>query len=113
MQERRAHERHPVWFPITVANGSGGEGTAISYDVSSGGLLMACPGRVEPGAEIIVKFRIRGDGPEQIARGRVVRVEENQPEGPWRWRIAVGFEDDVPEIEALLASSGVSPTRSA
>ena len=112
MQDRRAHERHSVWFPITVSSDSG-EGTAISYDVSTGGLLMACPGRVEPGAEITVTFRVRGDAPEQTARGRVIRVEENQPEGAWRWRIAVGFESEVPEIEALLASAPASGTSSA
>ena len=104
MQNRREHERHAVWFPISVSSAVG-DGIAISYDVSSGGLLMACPGRIEPGAEITVTFRLREGTPEQSARGRVLRVEENQPDGPWRWRIAIEFEHAVPEIEGLLARS--------
>jgi hypothetical protein len=111
MVERRAHARYAVWFPVVVTS-SVGEGIAISYDVSAGGLLVACPGRLEPGAEVEVTFRVRPEAPEQRARGCVVRVERNQEDddGPWRWRIAVEFDHPVPEIEALLASStGVRP----
>jgi hypothetical protein len=99
-----------VWFPIAVQS-SIGEGIAISYDVSSGGLLMACPGKLEAGAAVTVKFRIDASAPEQEVRGKVVRVEKNQndEDGPWRWRIAVEFEQPVPEVEALLAARGSSP----
>lgn len=108
MDDRREHARHEVWFPIAVSSRDG-EGLAISYDVSSGGLLMACPGRLEPGAEVTVTFRVREGAPEQTAKGRVVRVEENQPDGVWRWRIAVELEPRLTELEALLATAAPTP----
>jgi hypothetical protein len=100
MDNRREHPRHAVWFPVALES-AGQEGIAITYDVSSGGLLMACPGRLEPGAEVQVTFHLRPGAPEQRARGRVVRIEENDREGPWRWRLAVEFDAPMPDLEAL------------
>lgn len=112
MDNRREHSRHPLWFPISVVS-EGRDGIAISYDLSSGGLLMACPGRLEPGAEVSVTFRVHASAPEQQVRGRVVRIEDNQPasEGPWRWRLAVEFDAPVPELADLLASSSAALAR--
>ncbi|MDQ3035583.1 MAG: PilZ domain-containing protein [Myxococcota bacterium] len=104
MDDRREHARHAVWFPIAVRSADG-EGLAISYDLSTGGLLMACPGRVEPGAVVTVTFRMRAEAPERTAQGRVVRIEQNQPEGAWRWRIAVEFDAPMSDLESLIASS--------
>lgn len=104
MENRREHARHSVWFPIAVRSPDG-EGIAISYDVSTGGLLMACPGRLEAGAEVSVTFRVREGAPERSAQGRVVRIEENQPHGAWRWRIAVEFDTPMDDVETLIASS--------
>lgn len=104
MENRREHARHAVWFPIAVRSGDG-EGIAISYDVSTGGLLMACPGRLEPGATVTVTFRVGEGAPERSAEGRVVRIEENQPEGAWRWRIAVEFDTPMQDVESLIARS--------
>ena len=35
MDERRASERFPVWFPMTVVTDDGEEGTAITIDAST------------------------------------------------------------------------------
>jgi hypothetical protein len=107
VENRREHARHSVWFPISVRSPDG-EGIAISYDVSSGGLLMACPGRLEEGAEVTVTFTVPAGASERTARGRVVRIEENEPHGAWRWRIAVEFDAPMTDVEALLASSTAS-----
>lgn len=110
MDDRREHERYSVWFPISVAT-EAGEGIAISYDVSTGGLLMACPGRLETGASVEITFRVRADAPEQRIRGRVVRTQDNDPDGAWRYRIAVEFDHPVPELEAIVASAQGALTR--
>ena len=112
MDNRREHSRHALWFPIEISSESGGA-TAISYDVSSGGLLMACPGRLEAGALVTVTFRLLASAPEQEVRGRVVRIEENPAArgGPWRWRMAVEFDAPVPELASLLATSAAPIVR--
>lgn len=103
MSNRREHERHSVWFPVAIEAGDE-RGIAVSYDVSSGGLLVACPGRVEIGAEVSVTFRIARDGESRTVKGRVVRVEKNPPEvdARWKYRLAVEFLEPQPEVEALL-----------
>jgi hypothetical protein len=104
--ERRRQERYQVWFPMTVVTHDGQEGTAITYDVSSTGVLMACPGRLERGARVTLRFRIDPDTPERSIVGAIVRIEE-QPdeEGPWRYRMAVDFETAQPDLQGLLEAA--------
>ncbi|HJL14859.1 MAG TPA: PilZ domain-containing protein [Sandaracinaceae bacterium LLY-WYZ-13_1] len=102
--ERRAKERYRVWFPMTVVTEEGDEGTAITFDVSAGGLLMACPGRLEVGTPVTLRFKISGDDAEErrIA-AEVVRVEPGfDEEGPWRFRMAVRFAAPQPDLEGVL-----------
>ena len=104
--ERRRQERYQVWFPITVVTDDGQEGTAITYDVSSTGLLMACPGRLETGVHLTLRFRIDPDTPERAVRGSVVRVEDRPDEdGPWRHRLAVDFDEPQPDLQGLLEAA--------
>ncbi len=100
--ERREHTRHAVWFPVSIESPAG-EGVAITHDASSGGLLVSCPGSLEVGAVVTVTFRIRKDEPEHRVKGKVVRIIPTGDEGPWRFRIALGFDEPMPELEALLA----------
>jgi c-di-GMP-binding flagellar brake protein YcgR len=103
--ERRTNERYRIWFPMTVVTDDGEEGTAITYDVSAAGLLMACPGKLDVGAHVTLRFRVGADDPDQRAIGaRVVRVEDNAPdeEGPWRHRMAVEFDTPQPDLQGVL-----------
>lgn len=104
MDERRANERYRVWFPICVVTASGDEGTAITFDVSASGLLMACPGRLEIGEHVQLRFRVSEDDTEERSIGAsILRVEENPGEaGPWRFRMAVQFDEPQPDLEGLL-----------
>jgi len=102
--ERRANERYRVWFPLTVVTDEGQEGTAISYDVSASGLLMACPGSLQVGDEVTLRFKMAAaDERERAVRAKVLRVEAtSDPEGPWRYRMAVEFAEPQPDLEGLL-----------
>lgn len=106
VDERRSRERYRVWFPMSVIADGGAEGTAITYDVSASGLLMACPGRLEVGSKVALKFRMTPDAPERELPAKIVRVEERPDEdGPWRYRMAVQFDQPHPELEGLLAEA--------
>ena len=81
------------------------EGVAVSHNVSRRGLLMVTASTVEIGASIAVTFRIPPDAPEErTVLGRVIRVERNEvdPLGLWPHRMAIQFDDAVPELEPLL-----------
>lgn len=101
--ERRANERHRVWFPMTVVTEDGGEGTAITFDVSSTGVLMACPGELAVGSKVTLRFTLSTEDEERVLAGTVRRTELN-PEGDarWRHRLAVEFDDPHPELESLI-----------
>jgi PilZ domain-containing protein len=112
VDERRAKERYRVWFPMSVLTESGAEGTAITYDVSAGGLLMACAGRLEVGTRVTLHFRVgSGDPPERAIAASIVRVDENaEDDGLWRFRMAVQFDAPEPDLEAvLIAESNEAP----
>jgi hypothetical protein len=87
-----------------VADG-GDEATAITYDVSASGLLMACPGKLDVGARVELRFRVTSaEAEERVIVGRVVRLEprEDGDDGPWRYRMAVQFDAPQPELEGVL-----------
>lgn len=104
MDERRASERFPVWFPMTVVTDDGEEGTAITYDASAGGLLMACAGVLAVGAHVTLRFTLSAEGSERRVGARVVRVEEQKggDAGPWRFRMAVEYDEPHPALEGLI-----------
>lgn len=105
--DRRANERYRVWFPMSVVTGSGDEGTAITFDVSTSGLLMACAGRLAVGERVQLRFRIAEDDDERSIAASILRVEESADEiGPWRFRMAVQFDEPQPDLEGLLETSG-------
>jgi hypothetical protein len=114
MEDRRKHPRHRVWFPLTLRTEDGAEEAfAISYDLSSSGLLMACPGRLAPGTRVRIQLHAEGDGPPLEAEGEVLRVRDNDPEGaagPWRYRMAVRFTEPVPWLEAALQNAAEQAT---
>ncbi|GAB5550001.1 MAG: PilZ domain-containing protein [Sandaracinaceae bacterium] len=102
--ERRANERYRVWFPLTVVTDEGQEGTAISYDVSASGLLMACPGSLQVDDVVTLRFKLASDDQdERNVQAKIIRVEATtDPEGPWRYRMAVEFLTPQPDLEGLL-----------
>ena len=108
MDERRTGQRFEVWFPVQVepAESKGGAPRiTVSRDVSARGILLSAASELTPGAKVVVTFRILPDEKnERRVEGRVVRVDPNQedPHGLWPVRLAVEFDERLPELERQL-----------
>jgi len=104
MEERRSKERFSVWFPLTVITDDGEEGTAITFDVSAAGLLMACAGRLDEGAHVQLRFDSLGSDDEPLTIGaKILRVTEQDFEaGPWRYKMAVEYDEPHPDLEGVV-----------
>jgi hypothetical protein len=109
--ERRSDARYALWLPVRVDALE--EGVAVSHNISTRGLLLVTASTVAIGAPISVTFRIPADAPhERTVIGHVIRVERNEadPLGLWPHRMAIQFDEPVPELEPMLeeAESPVS-----
>ncbi|MCB9593626.1 MAG: PilZ domain-containing protein [Sandaracinaceae bacterium] len=103
MDDRRASERYPVWFPITVVTDDGEEGTAITYDASVNGILMACAGSLAVGSHVTLKFTLSSEGSERRVGATIVRAQEQTEDaGPWRYQLAVEYDTPHPDLEGLI-----------
>lgn len=106
--ERRGGPRFEVWFPVQVEPaGTDGSGPRItvSRDVSPRGILLSAASELTPGAKVFVTFRVLPDEKtERRVEGTVVRVEPNRedPDGLWPVRLAVEFDERIPELERQL-----------
>jgi len=110
--ERRSDERYALWLPVRVEALK--EGMAVSHNISRRGLLMVTASTVEVGALISVTFRIPPDAPEErTVVGHVIRVERNEadPMGLWPHRMAVRFDEPVPELVPLLEEADSPASR--
>jgi hypothetical protein len=99
----RRTQRFVVWLPVRVEELA--EGMAVSHNVSGQGILMVTASVLDVGSPVTITFAMPPDGAaERTAHGRVVRVEPNRedPDGLWRHRLAVEFDEPVPELEAVL-----------
>lgn len=112
----RKAARYTVWLPVRVEELS--EGMAVTHNASGHGALMVTASVLEVGSPVTITFEIPPDGSERkTVHGRVVRVEPNRedPDGLWRHRLAVEFDEPVPELVAVLtglAERGIAkPTR--
>ncbi len=108
MNDKRAHERFTLWFPIRVDNPSG-KLEAICRDASAGGVLIGsnrtAGADIEIGEAVMVTVPGRAEG--EIF-GRVVRIETPE-EGSGEWRMAIEFIHPVPELEALFKRTSSRP----
>ena len=86
---------------MTAVTDDGQEGTAISFDVSATGLLLAAAGKLDVGTHVTLKFTVTASDEERQVTGKVVRVEPHD-EAPWKHRMAIEFDEPHPELEGLL-----------
>lgn len=102
--DRRTERRFEVWLPVKVDSLK--EGIAVTHNVSQGGALMVTASTLEPGAAVHITLNIPDSNETHELDGRVVRVEPNvdDPHGLWPHRLAVEFDDAVPELDWALAS---------
>lgn len=83
---------------------------AISHNASGRGMLLVTATTLQVGAQVHIVVQLPPEGSEERkVSGRVVRVDKNKddPEGIWPHRVAVEFEEPVPDLEKALASLAV------
>jgi hypothetical protein len=110
--EKRGYTRYPIWFPVTV-QAEAGEVWAVSRDASPGGILLSGATSLQIGSRVTVTFRIRADDTtEHNVAGTVVRMAPNvddDPRGVWPHRMAIEFNEPLPEIELPLKRASERP----
>ena len=107
---RRENDRFQVWIPVKVD--ALREGIAVTHDASSRGVLMLTASTLDPGAPIEVSLKLPDQAVPKRVTGRVVRVENNEadPHGLWPHRMAIEFDEVVPELEWVVGAS-TAPSR--
>ncbi len=103
LMDRRGHPRHHLWLPVYCDALQGG--VSITHDASDNGMLLLT--RSKLAAEQLVKLRFTvppTQGQTFSSEARVVRVaiNEDDPDGLWRFRIAVAFEQTLDGLGPLL-----------
>jgi hypothetical protein len=104
-ENRRNAQRYEVWFPLDVKTERSERTVAITQDVSEKGMLVATPSKLSVGAEVRVSFKLPGPVEiEHVLEGVIVRVEKNDYDRRelWRYRVAIEFDDPLPELETVL-----------
>lgn len=105
MRERRANARYRVWFPVTLVV-DGQETTAITFDVSASGGLLACPSEVGAGTSLVLRFQFELDASPREIEAVVLRCEPSGDQlGPWQRRLAVQFGAPQEDLEAILVEA--------
>ncbi|MBI3201106.1 MAG: PilZ domain-containing protein [Polyangiaceae bacterium] len=107
---RRENDRYQVWIPVKVD--ALREGIAVTHDASSRGVLMLTASTLDAGAPVEVALKLPDQTVPKRVTGRVVRVETNEadPHGLWPHRMAIEFDEVVPELEWVVGA-GVAPER--
>ena len=102
---RRETDRYQVWIPVKVDALK--EGLAITHDASSRGVLMLTASTLTEGSPVEIALKFPDDPVPRRVTGRVVRVEPNaaDPHGLWPHRMAVEFDEPMPDLEWVVGSS--------
>lgn len=92
MEDRRIHERYPIWFPVTV-EGEGIHVWAICRDASAGGVLISAIAPLEAGREVRLSFRLSATEPDRVIAAKVLRAIDNDDELllAFPYRVALEF----------------------
>ncbi len=106
--ERRVATRHTLWIPVQVRAPVGDEGEeinmlAVSRNISWSGALMIGAAELEVGATVSLTLQVPGTE-DRMLTGTIQRVEANEedPDGMWKYQLAVAFDDEVQELEAAF-----------
>jgi hypothetical protein len=108
--ERRGARRYVLWIPVQMTSGPDVTMLAVSRNISGSGALLIAGASLDPGARVELVLQVPGTDDRHLG-GEIVRVETNEddPDGLWRYRLAVRFDDEVPQLvphfEALEAKS--------
>jgi hypothetical protein len=103
---RRRHVRHRVVFPIKVSSMKKQGRIGMCRNGSASGMLLGTPSRFDLGDELILRFRVKSGEPENLVRGRIVRLDRESPtRDHWCHRlVAVEFNAPQPTLERVFAN---------
>ncbi|MGE0787443.1 MAG: PilZ domain-containing protein [Sandaracinaceae bacterium] len=98
--ERRVGKRHVLWIPIQMRAEGDVQLLAVSKNISMSGVLVIVGAELTKGERVELTLQVPGEDDRKLA-GEIVRVEVNEedPEGLWRYRLAIAFDDDVSDLE--------------
>jgi hypothetical protein len=102
-RNRRVEERFETYVAVEIEGQGKTARFGVTRDASSGGMLVATPSRFDVGTELTLRLHdTNGPQPDAAVKAIVVRVDETDlnSDEPWRYRLAVRFED--PEAAAIF-----------
>lgn len=105
--ERRVAKRHGLWIPVQLSSGPDIQMLAVSKNISWSGALVVAGADLEVGSRVTLTLQVPGEDDRQLD-GEIVRVEVNEedPDGLWRFRLAIHFDQAVPELEPAFERLG-------
>ena len=98
--ERRQARRYALWIPVQVQAGTDVQMLAVSKNISWSGVLVIAGADLEPGERVTMTLQVPGEDARELS-GAIIRVEPNEedPDGLWRYRLAVRFDENVEDLE--------------
>jgi hypothetical protein len=107
-EEKREYTRYKIFFPVTLRIGDE-EIVGVCRDASAGGVLVAAATPVEPGADVVARFRTSTDlRDERTIAAKVVRQELSGDEMQLAFPYCIALEFASPDpalLEDLEARS--------
>lgn len=107
--ERRRDRRVAAFCAVELSSAAKPKRAGVTRDACGRGLRVVTPSRFEVGDSL--SLAVYMDGEEVRLSGRAVRVEENgyDSDEPWRYRLSIALDDEIPA--RTLASAAESATR--
>lgn len=101
--ERRSAKRHALWVPVELRAGEDVYMLAVSRNISFTGVLVIAGAELEAGRRVQLNLSVPKAGDRSVS-GEIVRVQVNEedPDGLWKFLIAIRFDEAVPELEAAF-----------
>jgi hypothetical protein len=106
-KDRRVEERFATYVAVEIEGQGKTSRFGVTRDASGGGLLVATPSRFDVGTELTLRLHDTAGKEAAAVKATVVRVDETdvRSDEPWRYRLAVRFED--PESAAVFLAERV------
>ncbi len=106
--ERRRHPRVPAFCAVELSSAEKPKRCGVTRDASGRGLRVVTPSRFQVGDELSLAVYL--DGEEMVLSGRAVRIEENgyESDEPWRYRLSIALDEEIPEDALVSASDAAS-----
>lgn len=103
MEDRRAYQRYPIWFPVTVTVGDL-EIWGICRDASPKGILVSLVRPIEIDQRVAISFRVSPSGRDRAMRATARRQIANADELylAFPFRVALEFDETDEELMGEL-----------